>query len=521
MLPELRIVRNHIILPLADPVAFAKVFPTVKTAKVNGSYVAALPHDLPSVRFLRNRGFNVATPLTSYKWPGKFTPFAHQKVTSDFLVANPRAYLLSGMGVGKSASALWSTDYLMDVGEAKKTLIVAPLSTLDRVWAQEIFHVLPHRRFHILHGTREKRLELLKDPKCDFYIINHDGVEIIFDQLAKRRDINHLIVDEAATYRNSRTKRFKTLFQILNRQGIPRSAWGLTGTPTPNAPTDCYGQIRLLTPERYTGSFRSIQNELMTQVSQFKWVPKPKSAERVHELMKPSIRFALEDCIDLPPTIYQERECELSPQQMKHYKEMQRQCFTEIAGKSITAVNAGVLLGKLCQASLGVMYDGIGSSVDMDFSPRLKVLKEVIEECDEKVIVFVPFTAALERFYDELKGSWTVEIVDGSVSAGKRNRIFKDFQTAKDPHIILAHPGTMAHGLTLTAATTIIWAAPVTSTETFLQANARISRPGQTKTAHIVMLHGSGVERRLYQTLKDRRKLQELVLELVKEGKRA
>ena len=310
------------------------------------------------------------------------------------------------------------------------------------------------------------------------------------------------------------------MFAILNRQNIPRSAWGLTGTPTPTAPTDCFGQIRLLTPERYTKGFRTIQNELMTQVSQFKWVPKHGSAERVYELMQPSIRFALEDCLDLPPTIYQERECELTPQQQKHYKEMERQCFTEIQGTSISAVNAGVLLGKLCQASLGIMYDGAGGVVDMDFGPRLKVLKEVIEECDEKVIVFVPYTGALLRFYDELKNHWSVEIVDGSVSASKRNRIFKDFQEGVNPRVILAHPGTMAHGLTLTAATTIVWAAPVTSTETFLQANARISRPGQVKTAHIIMLHGSAVERRLYQTLKERRRLQDLVLELAKEGRK-
>jgi len=816
VLPELRVVRNHIILPLVDPEAFRKVFPTIKTAKVNGSYVAALPHDVATMRLLRNRGYNVPSLLTSYNWPGRLSPYKHQRTMTDFLITNPRAYNLSGMGCisgdalistnrrgctrkitlrdlyarwtnvtkrpwsmgnsewkcrslkgdrfglhqiedvvfrgnqqtlrittengkvlvctsdhrlaqpegqwieagglrvggvlltngrpavsvkcwkcgeerlvgyasqwssakkqcrkcyakvlsakpgdenpawkggapyvdndgyvriyapnhpraqkttgrvyehilvaeahfgisiargvvvhhrngiktdnrpenlelttagvhakghtdysrldggrtinggivvvvpkiskvvsiedggvtdvydicmaapynnfvangvvvhnsGKTASALWATDYLMRQGEVKKTLIVAPLSTLDRVWAQELFHVLPHRRFHILHGSRAKRIELLSDLKCEFYIINHDGVEIIADALAKRPDINHVIYDELAAARNARTHRARTMFAILNRQNIPRSAWGLTGTPTPTAPTDCFGQIRLLTPERYTKGFRTIQNELMIQVSQFKWVPKHGSAERVYELMQPSIRFALEDCIDLPPTIYQERECELTPQQQKHYKEMERQCFTEIQGTSISAVNAGVLLGKLCQASLGIMYDGAGGVVDMDFSPRLKVLKAVIEECDEKVIVFVPYTGALLRFYDELKNHWSVEIVDGSVLAGKRNRIFKDFQETAQPRVILAHPGTMAHGLTLTAATTIVWAAPVTSTETFLQANARISRPGQVKTAHIVMLWGSKVESRLYQTLKDRRKLQDLVLELAKEGRR-
>lgn len=516
MLPSLRIVRNHIILPLVDPEAFGKVFPGVKTAKVNGSYVAAVPYDLNSVRFLQNRGFAVPSLLGGYIWPGRYKPFPHQRVTVDFLIAHPRAYNLSGMGVMKTASALWAADFLMRQGEMKKCLIVAPLSTLDRVWCQEIFHVLPHRKFHMLHGTRERRLQLLADKRVDFYIINHDGIEIVHDALAKRPDINHLILDEAAVYRNSRIRRFKTMFSILNRQNIPRSGWGLTGTPTPNAPTDCFGQIRLLTPERYVSSFNTLRNELMTQVTQFKWVPKHGAERRVNELMQPSIRYALEDCIDLPPTIYQERECPLSPQQAKHYKEMEKQAFTEIAGQPVSAVNAGVLISKLLQASLAGLYDGTGKMIDLDFSPRLKVLKEVIDECNEKVIIFVPFTMALNRFYDELKNDWTVEVVDGSVPSTKRNRIFKAFQEDTDPRIILAHPGTMAHGLTLTAATTIVWASPTTSTETFLQANARISRPGQTKTANIVMLCGSNVERGVYQTLRDRTRLQDLVLELAK-----
>jgi SNF2 family DNA or RNA helicase len=515
----LRIISNHVILPVADPAKFRQMFPSVKIAPLGASYIAALPHTLETTRLVTNLGYRVASPLaTNYSWPGRFKPFLHQKVTTEFLILNKRAYCLSGMGCGKTASALWATDFLMRQGEVQKTLIVAPLSTLERVWAQEIFQVLPHRRYHVLHGARQKRLDLLNDRKVDFYVINHDGVELIEEALEKRPDINHVIIDESATLRNSRTKRWKVYNRILNRQGIVRSAWGMTGTPTPNAPTDCFGQVKLITPERYTGSFTSMQMELMIKVGMFKWVPKKDSAERVHKYMQPSIRYALEDCIDLPPTIYQEREVELSAEQQKHYREMQQKALAEIRGETITAVNAGVVMSKLLQASVGIMYTGNSQAVEMDFSPRLKVLKEVIEECNEKVIVFVPFTAALNRFYDELKKQWTVAVVDGSVSAGKRNTIFRDFQMAKDPRILLAHPKTMAHGLTLTAATTIVWASPTTSTDFFLQANARIARPGQKNVTHIVMLHGSEVERKLYQTLKDRRKLQELVLDLVKGG---
>lgn len=515
----IKVVKGHICFPVPDPERVKAVFPHVKVGKVNGIFMCAVPHDLQSARFFNNNGKPVPSPiLTEYDWPGRVTPYEHQKATAEFLTLNPRAYCLNGMGTGKTKSALWSTDFMMRAGDVEKCLIVAPLSTLERVWGQEIFETLLHRGYNILHGSRQKRFALLEDRSVDFYIINHDGIEIIADELAKRPDVNHVILDESAVFRNIRTQRAKTMFHILNRQGIARSCWGLTGTPTPTAPTDCFGQIRLVTPERYKSSFKSIQNELMWQITQFKWVSKPNAATRVNELMQPSIRYALEDCIDLPPTIYQERQCELSGEQKKHYEELRRKAFTEIDGTPISAINAGVLLNKLVQAACGVLYDGMGGVKELDFGPRLNVLTEVIEESDQKVIIFVPLTGVLNALYDKLKKNWTVEIIDGSVSAGKRNQVFRDFQNSKNPHILLAHPGTMAHGLTLTAATTICWFAPITSNELFQQANARIARPGQTKVTNIVMIEGSPVERGLYQTLKERGKLQDLVLNLAKGG---
>lgn len=513
----IRVVKGHIVFPIPDPERVKAVFPNVKIVPRDGHYICAVPHDLAATRFFKNHGHQVDSPIkTDYKWPGRYKPYKHQEETASFLSVNRRAYNLSSMGTGKTASTLWATDYLMKQGEVTKALIIAPLSTLDRVWAQEIFQILPHRRYHILHGTRAKRETLLNDTKADFYIINHDGIEIIADLLAHRPDINHIIIDELAVARNARTKRFKTFFHIINRQGIERSCWGLTGTPTPTAPTDCYGQVRLITPERYKGSFKTIQNELMFQISQFKWIPRANAAERVNELMKPSIRYALEDCIDLPETIWQERTCELSEQQKKAYNELKRTALTHVDGEAVSAVNAGVLLNKLVQAATGVMYGADGKIVELDFGPRLSVLREVIEESDEKVIIFVPLTGVLNALYDKLKGDWSIEIVDGSVSSGKRNRIFKVFQEERGPHILLAHPGTMAHGLTLTAATTICWYAPITSNELFVQANARIARPGQTKVTNIVTISGSKVEEGIYQTLRDRGKMLDLVLKLAR-----
>jgi hypothetical protein len=67
--------------------------------------------------------------------------------------------------------------------------------------------------------------------------------------------------------------------------------------------------------------------------------------------------------------------------------------------------------------------------------------------------------------------------------------------------VLIIQPQAASHGLTLTAANTIIWYAPVTSVETYLQANARIDRPGQHNPMTIVHIQGSDVERKLYTML--------------------
>ena len=151
----------------------------------------------------------------------------------------------------------------------------------------------------------------------------------------------------------------------------------------------------------------------------------------------------------------------------------------------------------------------------MDFGPRLKVIEELIEEnSDSKTIVFFPFTAALEAFARELKKKWSVAVVDGSVSSGKRTQIFGDFQNKKDPHVLVAHPGCMAHGLELTAASLIIWAAPHNNADTYGQANCRIDGGGQKLRIDIAHVSACAAERKIYQALREKRRLQDVICEL-------
>jgi SNF2 family DNA or RNA helicase len=172
---------------------------------------------------------------------------------------------------------------------------------------------------------------------------------------------------------------------------------------------------------------------------------------------------------------------------------------------------------KLVQIACGVVYSVDGAHVELDCAPRVDQTCDIIEEAGGKVIVFVPLTGTLHMLTRELRKRWTVEVVNGAVSSSERNRIFHAFQHQPDPRILLAHPATMAHGLTLTSASTIIWYGPIASNEIYTQANGRIERIGKTQKSTVVHIEATELERRMYTRLATRQKLQGLLLDLIKQ----
>lgn len=530
--------KKAVVLKLRNPERVTTVIPTA--VKVN-AHMVAVPHRPDETRVLRNLGFEVPDPMPiHYDWPrvnGQHDPFAAQRVTANFLAMHSRAYCLNGMGTGKTNSALWAYDYLRRTKQVTRMLVVCPLSTMERTWADSVFFTFPHLDCAVLHGTRERRLKLLSQD-VNVYIINVDGVGTIRDELAERPDIDLVVVDELALGRNSGTERWKTLNTICNKQHS-RRVWGMTGSPTPNAPTDAWAQCRLVTPDnpdvpKYFGKFR---DRVMKQISPFKWVARQDATETVHAMMQPAIRFALEDCVDLPEQTVITREVQMTPEQAKAYKDMLGRLATEYQGGQILAVNEAVKANKLIQIACGVAYGTDGTEVVLPSGPRLEVLKELIEESTGKVIVFVPLTAALESVAHEVsrmfltQAEWVasklegtnelapeVAVVHGETSKAERDRIFSAFQSQPDPRVLVANAATMSHGLTLTAATTIVWYAPVHSNEIYEQACARVRRPGQKRTTVIAHIAGSDVERRVYKRLQDKQSMQGLLLDLVREG---
>ena len=480
-----------------------------------------VPHRLDEVRVLNNLGIKAPSPIMHYyDWSGRFTPFDHQKETAAFLTMNPKGLVLNDIGTGKTQSALWAADYLISTGAIKKVLIISPLSTLERVWGDGIFMGFPHRKFVTLHGTAERRRRLLTQD-VDFYIVNHDGFGVIADLTQDMFDL--IIVDEAAILRNPSTRRFK-YFRKWTAANPKTRLWLMTGTPTPNDPTDAWALAKLVDSPNCTSTYTAFKDQVMVKMGQWKFSPRPDAMATVSHILQPSVRYTRDECFDLPETIIQTRKVELTAEQAKHYKAMLKDLVAEVSNAkssdTISAVNEAVKVQKLVQIACGVAYGDDGQNIELDASPRVKLVKELIEEVGEKVIVFVPLTGTLHMLERELSKHWSVGVVNGQVSASKRDVIFKDFQDSKEPHVLIAHPGTMAHGLTLTTASTIIWYGPVNSNETYVQANGRIERIGKNKTSNLIHIESTALEHKMYERLRGKQSLQGLLLDLIQEQTR-
>lgn len=511
--------KQAVLLQPKDPAQITTVIPTAKVVSTGKGNMVAVPHKPEETKVLRSLGFDVPSPMQMYyNFPAKFTPFEAQRISAEFATMHDRCFILNSMGLGKTITTLWAFDYLRKCGEVKSMLVVCPLSTLERTWADEAFFSFPQYKVNVLYGTKDKRKKLLEDP-ADIYLINTDGTKIIVDELEDRDDIDLVVIDELALMRTKTTERWKTLNKICNGK-IARKVWGLTGSPVPNSPADAFAQVKLVTPSnpecpKYFNSFR---NQVMTQVNQFKWLPKPDSAQTVHKVMQPAVRFSIDECLDLPPQVFITKEAEMTKEQQTAYKHMMSSLQAEYGEGKITAMNEAIKASKLMQIALGTVYTDDKEVVEIPTKPRLEVLLETIEASEGKSIVFVPFTAALNRVADFLREKGlTVEIVDGSTSKSERDRIFSLFQRTEDPKVLVANPQAMSHGLTLTAATTIVWYGPVYSNEIFQQACARVRRPGQKHTTVIVHIVSTKYEQKVYERLKNRQSLQGTLLDLMKE----
>lgn len=499
----------------------------------NGNPSAVLVRwELEQMQKCADIGVTVLSPMIrDYEFTGRYKPYVHQLKICSFLTTNKRALCFADMGTGKSLAVVHCIKYLLSIGEIKRALIIAPLSTLTRTWVDEFFNVDPSITVTKLHGPKAKRVELAANG-AQVHVINYEGISVIHNEI-KANNYDCVVIDEVTSYSNHESKRWKEAYNLFKDT---KYVWGLTGTPILRGVIAAYGQAALVVPHNVKfRSFWEFRNSVQRKINDFLWVDRPEAHDIAFSMLRPAISIKKKDCIDLPSMVHVYREVELDKGQKAFYVKLKEESLVKDELMQVTAVNAAVLAGKLIQVATGCIYDDDGRALEFDVSGRINETIDFIQKARNeastadkgKTIVFAPFkhTAALIRkklseskiIVDGKERKIKAEIIDGDVSAKRRDDIFGRFKEDNSLDVIVAIPQTMSHGLTLTNASCIVWFGPCTSAETYAQACNRIDRPGQTESMTIVHLYSTPAEWKLYSNLRENKKSENYLLTFYKD----
>lgn len=505
------------------------------------SYV---PATLLNIQRLTAAKQEVVAPMRNYAWPmpqdwtdnipNYPTLFDAEVNTANFIVANPICLVANELRTGKTPASLWACDYLMHEWHSKgcyfSVLILCKKSTMVNVWASHIQKLFGTRRtYAVLSGRSDERAFQIEHER-DFYILNHDGVKLIDKHMAALpENIQMILVDESVAFKRDNTKRSKILYRWS--QKIPHLCL-MTGEPTPEGAIDAHGLGKLL---RKTGgeSYTSYKQRIQFRVSQYRWLYYENAAEEAAKFLQPYIRYLRADVlgpdVKLPPEY---RQIEPTKEQLTILKTLQDELQVELLnGTIISAVHEGALRWKVLQTLSGVLYENYevahpiinGKTIKktkvhaLDYADKLEALKDIIEECYGRCIVYSGLSGVLNQLMIDLK-TFKPELINGGTTLKKRNHILTAFN-ARETGPLLADPQAIAHGVDCAkGASTIVWFGPIDKAEIYTQANARIEGVNQTEATQVIHLYCTNFELGIYGRLQEKQSLQGAVLKFLMEG---
>lgn len=403
------------------------------------------------------------------------------------------------MGAGKCVTTLTAFVDLQASFEALHMLVIGPLRVARMVWNAEVkeWAHLQHLTVVPIVGTVQQRMKALRTP-ADIHTIGRENtqwLEAQFIQNGKqtvRWPFDTVVLDESQSYRSQSSQRWKSMKRL--RRLFPRMIH-LTGTPASNGLGDLWAQFYLLDGGARLGATESAFRErwFNPPTHEFgKWLPREQSqAEISRAVADITLSLNESDYLDLPPVVENFVRVQLSPAAMQTYKKMEREFIAEVKGKTLTAVNAGVLDGKLLQLAGGAVYTGEGREWVLFHDEKLAALEEMLEGIDGKVLVAYAFQHDLKRIEKALERSgrkWAVLRTDASFEAWARGEY----------DVGALHPGSAGHGLNSVykaGAEDIIHFGFNASLELYQQVNARLTgghrRQGRNVKIHHIVADGT------------------------------
>ncbi|CAB4137619.1 HepA Superfamily II DNA/RNA helicases, SNF2 family [uncultured Caudovirales phage] len=429
----------------------------------------------------------------------------------DFISDRKRCALWLDMGLGKSVTTLTAISDLIDSFQVNRTLVIAPLRVANTVWKQEAaqWEHLKHLSVKLCTGSEKARLKALQSD-ASIYVINRENVPWLVQQYGKRWPFDCVVIDEASSFKNASSQRFKAL-----RKTLPETEYMilLTGTPSPNSLLDLW-------PQMYLIDFGNTLGRTMTAYKQrffepdfmgYKFTPRAGAAEKIQELLKPHVlSMSASDYLELPKRIDLIEHVQLPPKVMVDYQNFEKTLLAELPdGEEVEAISAAVLANKLLQFCNGAIYtDDMGNWSELH-TAKLDALAEIIEQNDnENILLAYNYKTDLARLQKRFPQAVVLDKNPDTVRAWNHGEI----------PLLLAHPASAGHGLNLQrGGSLIVWFGLSWSLELYQQFNARLHRQGQIKPVRIVHLIADGcIDERVMQVLGSKDAQQSALLKALK-----
>ena len=451
------------------------------------------------------------TYLSTY--PFKNKPYVHQQAYLQRFWDYPVAALFADMGTGKSFMLINNVAMLYDKGKINGFLIVAPKGVYRNWFDTEIPKHLPDHVVHrmaIWSPTPRKAEQKALD---ELFTVTEDLKILVMNveafstakgtAYAKRFLLVHnalMAIDESTTIKTPGSARSKNTEKVGRGARFRRI---LTGSPVTKSPMDLYQQCAFLSDgclnvsSYYVFQARyavTVERQLNTHT--FKQVV---GYRRLDELKEKLDRFAFrvkkEECLDLPDKLYVKREVDLTPEQLKYYNEMKAFAMAQIDGGLVSTVNALTQLMRLHQIVCGHVKLDDGTVIELP-NKRIDELMAIVEETDGKLIIWANYRHDIEAIKMALSKEYGMNAVGmyyGDTDMDERKRVLEEFQKSdSEMRFFVGNPSTGGYGLTLTAASTMVYYSNSFDLEKRLQSEDRAHRIGQTKNVTYIDLIAVG-----------------------------
>ena len=473
-------------------------------------------------------------PEDCFKTPNGTTLRPYQQQMVNFAVEKKRAGLFVDMGLGKTLATLATLDHLVKedkIDPKRPVLIVAPIMVALDTWSREAekwgYDMDVKINIQLSVKKREALLETLLVPqeKLTLFTTNPAQLKPILQFFARKgvsSPFDVVIVDELSQFKSPDAQRFEHLTQISE---LSEYFFGLTGTPSPNNLIDIWSQMiaidsknrRLLGDNFYVyrGNFFEPTQTGMRGGREvvFDWGLKRGADQAIYDRMKESaISMRSEGLIDLPKIVFDNRYVKLPKKAMQTYQKMDkvlRQQLREqeadgeeqgavlsVDGRNIEIANSAVLTSKLLQLSGGALYDNVAdasaneTNYTVFHNEKMKAVKELVENSTSPILIFYFFKSELERLREFIE----FEHLSSKMKQDDIRDTIKRWNEGKIP-VIVAHPGSVGHGLNLQdGGHTMVWLTTTWSNEQYRQAVKRLYRSGQKETVTVIHLLAEGTE---------------------------